>query len=138
MNTNQKSYLSTKYTDVYIDLDTKIGYAIWKDYCNEEDYKSTLIIQEKMIKSEKMILFLVDIINFKGTSVANAKWTNDVMQPLLYNSSLKKMVYVVGQNAFSNFTLTIIKKKLESDGVLLTNAFTNTAAAENWLLEKML
>ncbi len=133
--TQIKSYLSTKYADVYYDITSKTGFAIWKDFCNEEDYRSTILIQEKMVKDESLKYIICDIRNFKGTTVANANWTNDVVQPRLHNSSLKKIAYIVGDSVFGNFTLTVIKKKIDADGILLTNAFKDTGSAEKWLKE---
>lgn len=131
----QKTYLSSKYIDIYFDEISKIGYALWKDFCSEEEYRNALLEEEKMVKNESLTLMIVDIRNFKGTSVANIKWTNDEVQPRLYNSTLKKMAFIVGNSVFGNFTLTTIKKKFETDGVLLTNAFTENESAVKWLLE---
>lgn len=136
MNTNSKSYLSTKYIDIHYDLNTKIGYAIWKDFCNEEDYKSTILTQEKMVNDESLKLIICDIRDFKGTTITNANWTNDVVQPRLHNSSLKKIAYIVGDSVFGNFTLTVIKKKFDAQGVLLTNAFKDYDSAIKWLKEE--
>lgn len=131
----QKTYLSSKYIDIYFDEISKIGYALWKDFCSEEEYRNALLEEEKMVRNESLTLMIVDIRNFKGTSVANIKWTNDEVQPRLYNSTLKKMAFIVGNSVFGNFTLTTIKKKFETDGVLLTNAFTENESAVKWLLE---
>lgn len=128
-----KSFLDTKHIDLYVDTVSKIGYAIWKDFCSEADYKTAILMQEKMIKEDSITLIVCDIRNFKGTTLANAKWTTDEVQPRLYNSSLKKIAYIVGDSVFGNFTLTIINKKFEADGVLHTNAFKDLKSAEEWL-----
>lgn len=130
-----KTYLSTKHIDIYFDEKSKIGYALWKDFCSEEEYRIALLEQEKMARIEKLNLLLCDIRNFKGTSVANIKWTNEEVQPKIYNTNVKKVAYIVGNSVFGNFTLTTIKKKFETDGVLLTNAFTEIESAEKWLKE---
>lgn len=136
MNTNQKSYLSSKHIDIYYDLNFKIGYAIWKDFCNEEDYKNALLAQVKMARAENLKFLLCDIRNFKGTTVANMTWTTNEAQPQLYNSTVKKLAYIVGDSVFGNFTLTVIKKKFDTDGVLVTNAFRDYDSAIKWLKEE--
>ncbi len=132
---SKKIYLSTHYIEVYFDTLTQIGYAIWSDFCNETDYKAAILIQEKMIIELNLRFILCDIRYFRGTSVATATWTTEVVKPRLYNSSLKKIAYITGNNVFGNFTYHIIKNQFMEDGVFITNSFNHLKEAEKWLLQ---
>lgn len=133
-----KQYLFSAHIDIYLDKITNIGYAIWKDYCSDSEYVDALLTQEKMIKEEKIKFLLCDLRKFKGTTIDNAMWTKEEIEPRIYNSTLKKIAYINGESIFGNFTLTIIKKKIESDGILQTNTFKETESAIAWLNEPIL
>jgi hypothetical protein len=57
------------------------------------------------------------------------------MPKLYHKTKLKKIAYIVGENIFANFTLTSMRKEIDKEAYLQTNAFTSLEDAETWLLK---
>lgn len=128
-------FLQSEPLDVYFNPATKMGYIRWKAWASEETYMRAMDIQLKMILETKLETLVCDIRDFKGTTANAQKYTTDEILPKIYNAArLKKIAYIVGESAFANFTLTVIRKDIaKKNETLTTNAFMNTEDAEQWL-----
>jgi hypothetical protein len=128
--------MDEKFIHIYHDNDKHLTYAIWKAWANETQYKLAVDTQLKAVQESGSEYIIVDIREFKGTTPAAQKYTTEVVMPKLYHKTkLKKIAYIVGENIFANFTLTSIRKEIDKEAYLQTNAFTSLEDAETWLLK---
>ena len=126
--------------EVTLEFDSTIPCVdlIWQGFVPAERFRSVIEIMVEFIKEKsreyKHIQLFADIRKLGEVSIENVDWMAETIDPELYKCGVRKVSFIVPENAFTKVSLEFYTEKVEAEeGKLIPAQFFDSEEAKNWL-----
>lgn len=116
---------------VEVDQTNKVLFYQWKGHIPDDEAKAGFEKVLNLVKTYKIIYIVADLFEFKGGTVATARWVNDKYSVMLKEAGVQKVATTVPESSLGEFSNRIaLGEKLVS--LLEVEIFTSIQKAYKW------